>query len=64
MKLNVREKNFTITDKAFDCDYLINSFVAKGVEVVIPSKKNRLKPRKHNQALYKERHLIEIFLEN
>ena len=58
---HIPSKSVFIADKAFDCDYLINSFIAKGVEVVIPSKKNRLKPRKHDQALYKERHLIEVF---
>jgi transposase len=33
----------------------------RGIECVIPSKKNRLQPRPYDKELYKARHLIENF---
>jgi transposase len=33
--------------------------VERGVEVVIPARRNRRQPREHDREMYKERHLIE-----
>ena len=48
-----------IGDRGYDCDYLINNIKDKGMEVVIPSKKNRKEKREYDKHTYKERHLIE-----
>lgn len=49
-------------EKGYDSDGLIESVTAKGIEVVIPPKKNRLVQREYDQHLYRERHLIECFI--
>ena len=51
-----------IADKGYDSDELIQAVTAKGVEAVIPPKKNRIKPREYDVRLYRERHLIECFI--
>ncbi len=51
-----------IADKGYDSDALIESVIAKGIEAVIPPKKNRLVQREYDQHLYRERHLIECFI--
>jgi transposase len=51
-----------LADKAYDADErVILPLKEKGVEVVIPPKKNRLEPRLYDKYLYKSRHLIENF---
>ena len=52
-----------IADKGYDSDTLIESVTAKGIVAVIPSKKSRLvRAREYDQHLYRERHLIECFI--
>ena len=51
-----------IADKGYDSDPLIKSVAARGIEVVIPPKKNRLVQREYDRHLYHERHLIECFI--
>jgi transposase len=51
-----------IADKGYDSDPLIESVAAKGILAVIPPRKNRLVPREYDQRLYRERHLIECFI--
>ena len=46
-------------DKAYDTNEIIAYAEAAEMEIVIPSKKNRVKPREHDEALYKHRHLVE-----
>jgi transposase len=56
------EAKVIIADKAYDVDArVITPLVERGVECVIPSKKNRLQPRLYDKELYKTRHLIENF---
>ena len=50
-----------LADKAYDSNALVESLEDKGCTVVIPSKKNRKKPRDYDKHVYKERHLIECF---
>jgi hypothetical protein len=40
---------------------LVETLLAKGIEVVIPPRSNRKQPRKYNTHLYKQRHWIERF---
>ena len=58
----VMKANMLIADKAFDADErVIGPLAAAGKKAVIPSKANRKRPRKLDQNLYAERHLIENF---
>ena len=51
-----------IADKGYDSDPLIEAITAKGIVAVIPPKKNRLVQREYDRHLYRERHLIECFI--
>jgi transposase len=56
------EPQVLIADKGYDSGPLIESVTAKGIEAVIPPKKNRLVQREYDRHLYRERHLIECFI--
>jgi transposase len=56
------EPQALIADKGYDSDPLIASVTARGIEAVIPPKKNRLVQREYDRHLYRERHLIECFI--
>lgn len=51
-----------IADKGYDSDALIDAIEATGAEAVIPPKENRLHQREYDSDLYKERNLVERFL--
>lgn len=51
-----------IADKAYDSQPLIEFILDHGAEPVIPSRKNRQAPREYDVYLYRERHLIECFM--
>lgn len=56
------EAQAVIADKAYDAhERVITPLVERGIDCVIPSKKNRLQPRLHDKELYQARHLIENF---
>jgi transposase len=48
-----------LADKAYDTDEIIEYLEKNGIEVVIPSKKNRKIQRDHDAYIYKMRHLVE-----
>lgn len=50
-----------IADRAYDANRFITVAEKQGMMVVIPPKSNRLKQRKFDRHLYKERHLVECF---
>jgi transposase len=56
------EPQVLIADKGYDSGPLIELVTAKGIEAVIPPKKNRLVQREYDRHLYRERHLIECFI--
>jgi transposase len=56
------EPQVLIADKAYDSDDLIKAITAKGIEAVIPPRKNRKEQREYDRHLYRERHLIECFI--
>jgi len=56
------EPQALIADKGYYSDALIQAVTAKGIEAVIPPKKNQLVQREYDQHLYRERHLIECFI--
>jgi transposase len=51
-----------LADKGYDSDVLVKAIEAKGAEAVIPPKSNRKKPRDYDKDLYKERNLVERFM--
>jgi transposase len=51
-----------IADKGYDSDTLLEAVTAQGIVAVIPPKKSRLVQREYDQHLYRERHLIECFI--
>ena len=55
------EMDALLADRGYDADFLVNSLVLAGVEVVIPSKKNRLEERIIDKNLYKDRNKAERF---
>lgn len=50
-----------IADKAYDADPLIEKLEEQEITPVIPSKKNRICPRKTLFSIYKKRNIIERF---
>jgi transposase len=51
-----------IADKGYDSNALVDAIKAKGGEAVIPPKQNRLEQREYDADLYKERNLVERFI--
>jgi transposase len=52
-----------LADKGYDSDAFVEVIQRSGAEVVIPSRKNRLKPRQLDRHLYKARNLVERFFQ-
>jgi len=48
-----------IADKGYDTDAILELAQARGMNVVIPPKKNRTVQRPYDEDLYKARHLVE-----
>lgn len=55
------EPDALLADKGYDSDALVQTLDERGITPVIPSKANRLAPRKTDFALYRERNLVERF---
>jgi transposase len=51
-----------IGDKGYDAADFIKALIAAGVEAVIPPRVNRLEQREYDEHLYRERHLVECFI--
>ena len=51
-----------LADKSYDVDTFIQQLVALGVEVVIPPRAKRKEQREYDKHWYKERHLVECFI--
>jgi transposase len=51
-----------IADRAYDVNALLETIADSGAEAVIPPKKNRTEQRDYDRHLYKERHLVECFI--
>jgi transposase len=51
-----------IADKGYDADTLIEAVTARGIQVVIPPRSNRIQQREYDRHLYQERHLVECFI--
>jgi transposase len=53
------EAEALIADRAYDTNEIIDFSQTKDMKRVIPSKKNRVNPHRHDELLYRRRHLIE-----
>jgi len=51
-----------IGDKGYDSDALVQWLEQQGIEVVIPPRSNRNNPRDYDEDRYKERNLVERFI--
>ena len=54
--------DYLIADRGYDADAFLEFLANQGTEAVIPSRKNRKTAREYDQHLYKERHLVECFI--
>lgn len=52
---------FLIGDKGYDSQDLVLEVKKQGMLAVIPSRKNRKKPRYYNREIYKDRNFVERF---
>ena len=48
-----------LADRGYDTNDIVNYALLKGMDVVIPPKKNRKEQREYDAHLYKVRHLVE-----
>ena len=55
--------DFFLADKAYDIDSFRQALTEDGINVVIPSKKNRLNPTDYDRTIYKERNIVERFFQ-
>ena len=46
-------------DRAYDTNEIVNYALDRGMQIVIPPKKNRIEQRDYDEYLYKLRHLVE-----
>lgn len=56
------ESEYVIADKSYDADDFRQTIRASGAEPVIPSRSNRKELYDYDKHLYKERHLVECFI--
>lgn len=57
--LGQHEAEAVLADKGYDSDAFAATVEKRGAEVVIPSRKNRTKPREYDKVVYKERNKVE-----
>jgi transposase len=59
-------KDFTaqavIADKGYDADELVKTITEQQAQAVIPPRNNRTEQREYDRHLYRERHLVECFI--
>ena len=53
-----------LADRAYDSNAVLEQARQQKMEVVIPSRKCRRHQREYDAHVYKERHLVECFLQN
>ena len=51
-----------IADKSYDSDEIVQFIADKEAEAVIPPRANRQQQREYDKHWYKERHLVECFI--
>ena len=53
---------YVIADKGYDAESFVQVIRERGAVPVIPPRSNRKMPREYDAHLYKERHLVECFI--
>lgn len=56
------ETQAVIADKGYDADEFLELIKEQGAEAVIPPRANRTEQREIDRHLYRERHLVECFI--
>jgi transposase len=56
------ETEAVIADKGYDADEFLKTIKEHGAEAVIPPRSNRREAREIDRHLYRERHLVECFI--
>ncbi len=56
------EFEYAIADKAYDSDDLLDIIAEKEATAIIPPRSNRKETREYDKHMYKERHLMECFI--
>ena len=59
---DVTQAEGLIADRSYDSDDFLRVIRDKEAQAVIPPRKNRKESREYDQHLYKERHLVECFI--
>ncbi len=54
--------DYMIADTGYDADWLLDLIEDAGAQAVIPPRSNRTESRTYDKHLYKERHLVECFI--
>jgi len=57
-----RQGDYVVADKASDADTFLEQIEQMGTIPVIPARKNRTEARYYDHHLYRERHLVECFI--
>ena len=60
----VKEVKFEyfLADKGYDAKEFLEGLKQRGAEIVVPSRSNRKEQREYDKHLYRERHLVECFI--
>jgi transposase len=53
---------YGLADKGYDSNAFVQSITDSGATAVIPPRSNRKEPREYDQYRYRERHLVECFI--
>lgn len=53
--------NYLLADRGYDCDTFRKTLKSRGIEPVIPGKRNRLNHIYYDRHIYKERNFVERF---
>lgn len=56
------EPEAVVADKAYDSDAFVGEIESRGAKAVIPPKKNRIESREVDWHVYKQRNLVERFI--
>lgn len=53
--------DYVIADRAYDSEYNLGRIAELGAEAVIPAGSGRIRERKYDKHVYRDRHLVEFF---
>jgi len=60
--MNGYDYDRVLADKSYDADEILQFIAEQGAEAVIPPRANRKEQREYDTHWYKERHLVECFI--